>query len=180
MQRTRARTLTVVVLTLLAGASGAGAQTAPAPASAPPSCAAQPESHRFDFWVGEWNVTTPQGGQAGTSSVKKILGDCVVFENWKATNGVEGKSLSAYNRGLKRWQQFWTSATGTVTEYRFGEWVGASLRLVAHVPDVDSPTLLRMTYTPLDSDTVRQFGEMSTDGGKTWTAQYDLYYHRKR
>lgn len=163
---------------LILAASPAGAQMPTmSPAAAP--CESQPESRQFDFWVGEWNVTTAQGAQAGSSSVQKILGSCVVFENWTPTSGAPGKSLNAYNRGLKMWQQFWTSASGNVTEYRQSKWVDGSLQFVAHVPDVDSPTELRMTFTPIDANTVRQYGEVSTDGGKTWKAGFDLYYHRK-
>jgi hypothetical protein len=36
-----------------------------------------------------------------------------------------------------------------------------------------------MTFTPIDHDTVRQHGELSTDGGKSWTTNYELYYHRR-
>jgi hypothetical protein len=39
---------------------------------------------------------------------------------------------------------------------------------------------MRLTFTPVDSNTVRQHGESSTDGGATWTTTYDLLYHRKR
>jgi len=173
----------VVVAPILAAAlvlaPSAGAQT-PAPAPPPPvSCAAQPQSHQFDFWVGEWDVTTLQGGHAGDSSVQKILGDCVVFENWHGARGGDGKSLNAYNAPLGRWEQFWVSSSGTVTEYRESRWVGTSLELTAHVGASDAPTMLRMTFTPVDANTVRQFGERSKDGGQTWAAAYDLYYHRK-
>ena len=81
-------------------------------------CESRPESRQFDFWVGEWDVTTPKGAHAGSSSVQKILGGCVVFENWTPASGAAGKSLNAYNSKLKMWQQFWTSASGNVTEYR--------------------------------------------------------------
>ncbi len=142
-------------------------------------CEYQPESKQFDFWVGEWDVTTAQGIDAGSSSVQKILGGCVILENWTPASGAQGKSLNAYNGGLKMWQQFWTSASGTVTEYRESTWVDGSLQFVAHIPDANSPTELRMTFTPVDSNTVRQYGERSTDRGRTWTASFDLYYHRK-
>jgi hypothetical protein len=36
-----------------------------------------------------------------------------------------------------------------------------------------------MTFTPINKDLVRQWGEVSSDDGTTWTMQYDLYYHRK-
>jgi len=37
-----------------------------------------------------------------------------------------------------------------------------------------------MTFTPIDANTVHQFGEISADSGKTLTTSFDLYYHRRR
>jgi hypothetical protein len=31
-------------------------------------------AHAFDFWVGEWDVFGPQGGQVGTNSIKALFG----------------------------------------------------------------------------------------------------------
>src|SRR3954468_14860071 len=50
-------------------------------------CASNPEFHKFDFWVGEWTVVNAAGIAAGSSSVQKILSDCVVFENWTDAQG---------------------------------------------------------------------------------------------
>ena len=144
-------------------------------------CVNRPESHLFDFWVGEWTVVGAGGQQAGTSSVQKILSECVVFENWTDAQGGSGKSLNSYNPQLKKWQQFWVDQYGTVTEYRDSQWVGKSLQYLASGANAAGVTTVqRMTFTPVDSQTVRQFGESSTDGGKTWTTSYDLYYHRKK
>jgi tetratricopeptide (TPR) repeat protein len=143
-------------------------------------CATKPDSHRFDFWIGEWNVTTPQGQPAGRSSVQPILEQCVIFENWTDRQGGAGKSLNAYNAGLGMWQQFWTDQYGTVTEYRRSEAAEGGLRFFAETKLPKGPALLRMTFTPLDTNTVRQFGETSFDGGKTWQTGFDLYYHRVR
>ena len=71
----------------------------PAPRAAPTPCLSRPESRSFDFWVGEWDVTTPQGQPAGSSSVQLLLQGCTLFENWHSLAGVDGKSLeSSYNR----------------------------------------------------------------------------------
>jgi len=144
-------------------------------------CVKNPDAHKFDFWVGEWNVTTPAGQPAGSSSVQKILGDCVVFENWTDGQGGQGKSLNAFNSQLGQWQQFWTDQYGTVTEYRQSDWMGPTLRYTATgVGPQGVPMLIHMMFTPLDANTVRQFGETSTDGGKTWAMSFDLMYHRKK
>jgi hypothetical protein len=133
----------------------------------------------FDFWVGEWDVKTLQGQPAGKSSVQLLLEGCALYENWSTPNG-GGKSLNSYNPDLKMWQQFWTDQSGNVTEYRTSEWVNGSLRLTAQQTRPGAPQFIRMTFTPMNKDLVRQFGEQSTDGGKTWTPSFDLYYHRRK
>jgi hypothetical protein len=113
--------------------------------------------------------------------VQKILSDCVVLENWTDAQGGQGKSINAYNRALNQWQQFWMDQYGGVTEYRSSEWVGPSLRYTASSTNRQGqPVVMRMTFTPIDANTVRQHGENSTDGGTTWTTAYDLRYHRKK
>jgi len=143
-------------------------------------CQSRPESHLFDFWIGEWDVTGPQGQPAGKSSVRQILSQCVIFENWTDRQGGEGKSFNAYNADYNRWQQFWTDQYGRVTEYRESERTPENgLRFLAHQGPPEHQMLIRMTFTPIDPKTVRQFGETSTDGGKTWTTRFDLMYHRR-
>jgi hypothetical protein len=72
-------------------------------------CASTPANRQFDFWLGEWNVETTQGGvPAGQSRIELILGDCVVQENWQSDgNPYSGKSYNMYNAALKRWEQYW-------------------------------------------------------------------------
>ncbi len=142
-------------------------------------CMYRPESRAFDFWIGDWDVTTAAGQAAGTSSVQLLLDGCALYENWTSASNGSGKSLNSYNPELGMWQQFWTDRTGSVTEYRTSEWVGPSLRYTAQQLQPARATL-HMTFTPVTRDLVRQAGEISTDGGKTWTTQYDLYYHRRK
>ena len=142
-------------------------------------CMARAESRKFDFWVGEWDVTTPQGQPAGSSSIQLLLGGCTLFENWHSLAGVDGKSLSSYNAGLGVWQQFWTDQTGRVTEYRESGWVGDTLRFTAHSTMASGAMTLLMSFVKIDGNTVRQWGAVSMDDGKTWTSPWDLFYHRK-
>ena len=143
-------------------------------------CLTRPESRRFDFWVGEWDVKSPQGQPAGQSSVQRLLEGCALYENWTDLQGGGGKSLNSYNTDVKQWQQFWTDQYGRVTEYRESEWIDGSLRFTAKQIMPQGPALLHMTFTPVNPDIVRQFGEMSVDGGKTWTPTFDLYYYRTK
>ncbi|MBW8769233.1 MAG: hypothetical protein JF589_05740 [Gemmatimonadetes bacterium] len=157
------------------------AQTS-APAKAPTPCVDVAERHRFDFWIGEWEVTTPAGGRAGTSSVQSVSGGCALLENWTSASGGHGKSLNAFNPAVGQWQQYWIGQDGNPTEFRESTWSGPSIVFRAHAPAAGkSPaTEMRLTFTPLDSNTVQQHGESSTDGGATWTTTYLFVYHKKR
>ena len=143
-------------------------------------CLTRKESRMFDFWVGDWDVKNPQGQLAGQSSVQLLLEGCALYENWTDGQGGGGKSLNSYNTDTKQWQQFWTDQYGRVTEYRESTWINGSLQFSARQIMPQGPALLHMTFTPVNPDIVRQFGEMSTDNGKTWAPSFDLYYHRKK
>jgi hypothetical protein len=165
----------------LMGQSVPAAQTS-APVKAATPCADAPERHRFDFWIGEWEVTTPAGGHAGTSSVQSVSGGCALLENWTSVSGGHGKSLNAFNPAIGQWQQYWIGQDGNPTEFRESTWSGSSIVFRAHVAaSGKSPaTEMRLTFTPLDSSTVQQHGESSSDGGATWKTGYLFVYHRRR
>ena len=145
-------------------------------------CSVQKESRAFDFWIGEWDVTPFRDGMqpvTGRSVIQSIAGGCALLEHWTSTRGSSGKSLNAYNADLKRWQQFWVDQSGSVTEYRDSELLeGGGLRFFTWgVPDHTQK--VRLTFTPLTPDLVRQHQESSSDGGHTWKTSYDFYYHRR-
>jgi hypothetical protein len=163
---------------LVAQSTGSGA----APQPAPTPCADAPERHRFDFWIGEWDVTTKGGTRVGGSVVQSVSGGCALLENWTSARGGQGKSLNAYNPAVGQWQQYWIGQDGNPTEYRESTWTGASIALRAHAPAAGTTPAseLRLTFSPVDSATVRQLGERSTDAGTTWVTTYDFYYHRRK
>ena len=52
----------------------------------------------FDFWIGEWTVTNPDGSAAGTNVIDKIQDNCVLRENWtSAQPGFTGTSHKQLN-----------------------------------------------------------------------------------
>ena len=151
-----------------------------ASAGKPPTpCLNNAEFRRFDFWVGEWDVTAKAGAPVGKSSVQSVSGGCGLLENWTAGNGSTGKSLNTYNGQTKQWMQFWVGQGGGVTQYAESEWHDGAVTFLSK-PTGPNTAFQRLTFTPLNDSTVRQFGEISTDGGKTWRVGYDFYYHRRR
>jgi hypothetical protein len=163
---------------IIALPQAAHAQSAAAAPRRPPACGTQPERHGFDFWLGEWDVTTEGGTPVGSSVIQSVSRGCALLENWTASGGGQGKSLNAYNPQIHQWQQFWIGADGGVAEFRSSKFDGSSL--VFFRSDSSGTTLTsRLTFTPIDSATVRQHSETTPDGGKSWVTQYDFYYHRR-
>ena len=166
----------LIITLLLAGSvvSVAPAQTPPPP---PP-----PVNHDFDFWLGEWKVTNPDGKPAGTSRIESVADGYGLLENWTGApedGGGNGKSLNAYNLGKKQWQQFWIGNTGGVLELAGGLIDGRMVLAGEHM--VRGARLNeRITWTPNANGTVRQLWEQSTDGGKTWTVAFNGLYTKRK
>ena len=146
----------------------------------------KPEFRQFDFWLGEWEAYGVKGAKAGDSRVSIILDSCVILEEWTGAPSqgftYTGKSFNSYNVASKQWQQTWTDNTGNTTEFLRGE--GSNGKIVYYANKVTGPKgelfMRRLTFTKLSDDKVRQFGERSDDGGKTWSTEYDLEYRRKK
>jgi len=147
----------------------------------------KPEYRRFDFWIGDWEAYGVKGKKAGDSHISVILDSCVILEEWTSAGAQQGliysgKSFNSYNSATRQWQQTWTDNTGNTTEFLRGE--ASEGKIVYYADKVMGPKgetfLRRLTFTKLTSDKVRQLGERSDDGGKTWAVEYDLEYRRKK
>ena len=171
-------------------AAAAMAQTPPAPAPSPPAAASaskpppcQASEHRqFDFWLGHWDVFTPDGKLAGENLIERVLGGCVLRETWSGRGGFAGVSLNSFDAGDRQWHQSWVDNQGGRLQLA-GRRVGEVMELGATGPNADKPgaTLQqRIRWTPQGDGTVRQLWESSADGGATWTVEFDGRYVRRR
>ena len=145
-----------------------------------PACEAA-EHRQFDFWVGDWTVTTPQGDLAGTNRIERTLKGCVLVENWSGSKGGAGNSFNLWTAVDGRWHQVWVDDSGNMLALS-GGFDGKRMVLTGAHPTPGRPALTtteRITWTPLEAGTVRQLWESSTDGGVTWTSQFDGLYTRK-
>lgn len=145
-----------------------------------------PEFRQFDFWLGEWEAFNPQGQKAGDSKISLLLDSCTILEEWTSATiqkGLRfaGKSFNSYNSQKKGWQQYWIDNTGSITEYFNGHYENNKMIVETNNARINDSTHLiqRMTFTNLGRDKVRQHGENSNDGGKTWQTSFDLEYRRK-
>ena len=142
-------------------------------------CENLPEYKQFEFWVGDWDVQTPQGQRVGANRVERLEAGCVVMENWTGLQGGTGKSINFYDATTRKWRQTWVSSTGNVSEFQ-GEFKdGAMQFLGSRSGQGGGPGMNRLTFFNLGPDRVRQLAESSSDGGKTWSVVYDFIYIRK-
>lgn len=155
---------------LLASPAAALAQAAPGPC-------ATPEHGQFDFWVGRWKVSpTSRDRVVAESLIERLYDGCAVRENWMPKAGAGGGSLNAYVPADRGWRQVWVGKDGEWVEFR-GGWTGQAMVLTGEWPD-GRPRTVRMTYTKASDGSVRQLGEESRDGGRSWSPSFDFTYRR--
>jgi len=155
------------------------AEDAPAPATPKGPPAPPPEARQFDFWVGKWEVTTPDGKVAGNNRIELVLGGRALQEHWTGAGNFTGTSLNIYDAAAKVWRQFWIDRTGGVLQLS-GGFVDGKMVLEGTTPGAAGKTTHdRITWTPNADGTVRQFWEQSHDDRQTWTVAFDGLYRKK-
>ena len=165
-----------------------------APAPKPFDCSG-PEYRQFDFWVGDWDVVpnpatrpanapAPQPGRVlPRNIISKIQGGCVIHESWNDGTGGTGESYNVYDRVKQQWHQTWVDNRGGLHSY-WGELKNGSMVYIGEVPlgpaqRVQGRRTIRVTFTPMGPDQMRQASEQLNSDG-TWTTGYDFLYTRRK
>lgn len=152
---------------------------------APPAAIAQQaaapcnaaEHRQFDFWLGAWEVSNPDGDVVGTNTITAVSGGCGLHEQWEGARGGVGQSLNAYDRRTGSWHQTWVGGQGLVLQLDGGLREGAMV-LEGELINGESVVLQRITWTPNSDGSVRQHWETSGDGGSSWTTAFDGTYRK--
>jgi hypothetical protein len=164
--------LTLLAVSVMPNALSAAEEEPPVP------CASAAHA-QFDFWIGEWEVTRPDGTPAGSSRIEKILGGCVVFENWKsATSAYEGKSFNTLDPVTGKWNQVWVDNTGATLHFS-GVFRDNVMDMEGTQATADGTLLHRMLFTRNPEGTISQLWRQSRDG-KEWETLFDGLYRRKK
>jgi hypothetical protein len=140
------------------------------------SCDA-PEYHQFDFWAGNWDafdVDKPNVIVA-RNRVDRILGGCVLREDYRGTNGSEGQSFTIYDASRKVWHQTWVTNRGRLLviegEFQSGEMIMSGADRTANGKE----RRVRGVWKA-EKDGVRETAVTSLDGGKTWQPWFDMIF----
>jgi hypothetical protein len=159
------RCLTAIVLLLCTGA----VQAAPCDS---------PAHRQFDFWIGDWQVHTPDGKQHGTNRIAREYDGCVLHERYTTPRAYRGESLNAYDPARKAWHQTWVDNQGLLLRLE-GGLQGTSMVMQGETSGADGRvTRHRITWTPNGDGSVRQHWESSEAQGG-WTTLFDGRYTRK-
>ena len=146
-----------------------------------PGCTSA-EFHVLDYWIGDWDVRTGDDQQAGSSRVEWSADGCSILERWTSLPGMPrftGVGLHVYDPATKTYRQIWSDSRPLVVEMT-GTPLVDGFRYDWKAPSPQGQTLdKRYTLTQTDGGGVRQLGERSADGGKTWVVEYEYRYRRR-
>lgn len=132
----------------------------------------------FDFWIGEWEVRTPDGKLAGINRITREYGGCVIHERYSSESGYSGESLNTYDAGRRHWHQTWVDNQGLLLLLE-GQFADDQMVLEGETLDKNGKaTKHRITWTRNADRTVRQLWEVTDATGK-WTTAFDGRYVRK-
>lgn len=164
------------VLTVLLGVMMFGMSSAASAQNPPPACTTA-EHRAFDFWIGEWVVHGANGKLAGTNSICREIGGCVLHERYQTDRGYSGESFNIYDASRKVWHQTWVDSSGLLLLLEGGLRDGKMV-LEGQTTGADGATQHRISWTPNANGSVRQLWESKPPGGD-WAIAFDGQYTRK-
>jgi len=150
----------------------------PAAASVAAGACDATEHRQFDFWLGEWEVHTPDGKLAGHNTIASEYGGCVLHERYSTGRAYSGESLNMYDPARKVWHQTWVDSSGTLLLLEGGLRAGSMVLEGQTVGADGKVTKQRITWTPNADGSVRQHWE-STDAQGKWITAFDGKYTKK-
>jgi len=135
------------------------------------------ENYRsFDFWLGNWQVTSAADDVIRRNKITAINDSCALLEEYSTPSGYLGKSLNSYDKNTGKWHQNWTDNSGLLLSLQ-GGLVGKSMVMTGMTLGDNSMQIInKLTWTPLENGTVRQFWQTSKDNGATWQVAFDGLY----
>ena len=144
----------------------------------PPPC--QEDVYRdFDFWLGTWDVTTPDGQAAGTNVISVKENGCLLLEEWTSVSGGTGQSYNYYDPGTKKWRQVWVSGFANI-DYEGGLDEEGAMVLVGEISNRNGTTApFRGTWTLQDDGSVEQHFEQYNPETEEW-ADWFIGIYRKQ
>ena len=145
-----------------------------------PDCSA-PEYRQLDFWIGDWDTfeaDAPSGASIARARVKPIAQGCAIHELYEQNDGLIGDSILSYDAVRKQWQQTWVTNRGALMVL-WGNFKNGELVLEGDVHLRSGKSVRQRIAWKAEANGVRESAVMSKDGGKTWTAAFDVLFRKR-
>lgn len=145
------------------------------------TCNCCTERHaEFDFWVGTWKVTNPDGTAAGKNTIEKVQDNCILRENWtSAKPGYTGTSQNFFNLKTQQWEQIWVDNQGQSLHLKGNKNDNQMiLRTDDETNNEGQSFYHRITWTKNEDGTVRQLWETITNN-KNVSIAFDGLYRKE-
>jgi hypothetical protein len=146
----------------------------------PSGCEAMEHQSDFDFWVGEWNVYGPDGQLAGTNSIRKTQGGCLIEEHWSGASGSSGFSVNYFDPLQNAWRQTWFSP-GAYIDYTGGLNADGAMALEGDIyyPGNGLRMPFRGLWTPNEDGSVTQHFTQYNAETESWDVWFTGLYVRQ-
>ncbi len=139
-----------------------------------------PAHRQFDFWMGEWEVHTPDGQAAGENHISREEGLCLLVERWRSVLGGTGQSYNFLEPETGKWRQLWVSQ-GVIIDITGGLTEHGAMRLEGsiHYHGNGRKTAFTGEWTPNEDGTVTQAFTEFDETTNTWKPWFTGIYTRK-
>lgn len=136
------------------------------------------DQHRaFDFWLGEWQVSTASDDIIRNSKITLINDGCTLLEEYRTPSGYQGKSLNMYDVQTKQWHQTWTDNSGLLLLLQ-GQFHNNQMVLAGQTSQNNQPLLNRITWTANKDGSVRQHWQTKSINDQHWQTAFDGLYRK--
>lgn len=157
---------------------GVAVTTSAATARRPASSCRAAEYRSLDFWVGRWDVTNAKGQPAGTSTIEVVSDGCAIVERFAGPGRkYVGTGLHYFDTATRKWLQYFADNRPMLTTMQ-GETIATGILYTWEIVDPKGARIPKRYAVTAEADGVRQHGERSDDGGKTWVTEFDLRYKK--
>jgi Protein of unknown function (DUF1579) len=146
-------------------------------AQAPSSGCTSAESRRLDFWLGNWELT--HSGGKSTNRVSKVLGGCVVLEEFRGMPGtnLDGMSVSTFDPATRSWRQTWVDNTGAYLDFN-AVTADGNLAFERTAQKDGKRIRQRMVFRDVKADSFTWDWQRSDDDGANWKTTWQIAYKR--
>lgn len=175
--RRRALRTAFGVLCFTAAATLAAPAGAQSTTGAIPAACDGPGQHDWDFWIGEWSLTGPDGKARGTARIARAVTGCGFVEEISAGASPTGFSFNAFDSTRGQWTQLWASP-GTIV--RLDGKSDAAGRFIAEgtiaytAKTIERP--LRVEWARVGDGRVRQDFFEREGPGSAWHPTFSQFY----